>query len=642
MRRTSLIDAGVRWGSAFAISVSTIACGDDSSPADTNDGTGGIMTASASATDSGTDSAGTDSAGTDTTDPTGESQSGTESTTDGTSGPSSDTDSTTTSPGTGSTTEPDEVELLFLAVEPADVVMEVDIGEVATQDFIVTGHYDDGSMLDVTDQVTWTVEVPGVGSMAGATFSNEAKNEVFFDTTLLTAQWEGKEGLAQVTLAAYQKSGATPDFFFVLPYEDPGGSQEKQLTFSTDVKSLDVFFNMDTTGSMFEEIENLQQTLTSTVIPGIQNQVPDTWFGVGAYEDFPISPFGAENCFITGTPDQPFELFSELTDDALSVQTALNSLSVGAQPIGCGGDLPESHLEALYQIATGEGLAGPGATFVASNNSGIGGAGFREGSFPVIVSVTDAMTQDPDSVACDSAYPYNQDVVLVTHRWVDVFSSMEDMCGRVVTVATDSDPACGPLPDGTTLAEGTGAVIPPEAWDEAPGGRPAGCGADQCCTGTNGQGVAPNGDGLCPMVYRASSNGTGVSQAIVDGIQMLAAYSPFTVTTEVTGETTDVDDQPLPAGFTTADFIKSVVPFDHGAVPLPGVPDPTLTADSFENVIPNTDVTFTIEAYNDFVPQGPEPRLFSARIAVLADACSDLDEREVLILVPPQELPPPG
>ena len=129
---------------------------------------------------------------------------------------------------------------------------------------------------------------------------------------------------------------------------------------------------------------------------------------------------------------------------------------------------------------------------------------------------------------------------------------------------------------------------------------------------------------------------------MVDGVSLLAAYSPFDVTTEVEGQTTDIDGNPIPPPNTTADFIVAVTPFSNGPVPLPGVPPPVLTPTTFENVIPNTDVTFTVEAYNDFIPSIPVPQIFEATIRVLADGCSDLDERTVLILVPPEPLPPPG
>ena len=55
-----------------------------------------------------------------------------------------------------------------------------------------------------------------------------------------------------------------------------------------------------------------------------------------------------------------------------------------------------------------------------------------------------------------------------------------------------------------------------------------------------------------------------------------------------------------------------------------------------------TDITFSVEAFNSFLPQGPEARLFIGEITVVADGCSDLDTREVFILVPPAELDPVG
>ena len=157
----------------------------------------------------------------------------------------------------------------------------------------------------------------------------------------------------------------------------------------------------------------------------------------------------------------------------------------------------------------------------------------------------------------------------------------------------------------------------------------------------NGAGVVPNASGLCPMAYQANFGGTGVDTSFSSAIQLLAAYGQFNVTSQVVGVDTDVDGAPLPAGTTTADFIQAVTPFDHGPVPLPGVPDPTLTPTTFENVIPDTDVIFNVRAFNDFVPQEDHPRLFTATIEVLADDCGDLDSREVFILVPPDPLPPP-
>ena len=49
----------------------------------------------------------------------------------------------------------------------------------------------------------------------------------------------------------------------------------------------------------------------------------------------------------------------------------------------------------------------------------------------------------------------------------------------------------------------------------------------------------------------------------------------------------------------------------------------------------NTRVKFDVKALNDFVPQTAEAQIFRATIRVLASGCTPLDQREVLILVPP-------
>jgi len=558
-----------------------------------------------------------------------------------------DATSTTGEPGKDADTSTPEPELLFLAVDPPDTIVELDLGQMDSLAFTVTGVFDDGSEADLTDQVeSWTVTNPMVGSMTGAQLDMGAFADAYFAATVVTATVDGEEGNAQVTVAAYDQSSESPDFFFVLPYEDPGGSQENPLTFSTDVKSLDVFFNVDTTGSMIGSIQNLQNSLVSTIIPTIEAELNDTWFGAGAFEDFPVDPFGwGFECtgFGGSAPDQPFELLQQMTNSAANVQTAVNNLSNGGTPIGCGRDLPESNIEALYQIATGDGLlAGPGLTFVASNAAGIGGVAFRDGTMPVIISISDAVSQDDAAICLGSSYSGNASVSAVAHTRDEMYDALDDICARVVPVAVNDFDACGPLNDGVEFATESGAVIPPEAWDELVGGRPPGCAVGQCCTGLNGTGVATQADGLCPLVYRVTGAGTGLDDTVVDGVQMLTRYAPFTVSTEVDGVAQDQDGVATPPGTTTADFIVSVTPFSHGPVPVGGVPDPTLTATTFEGVVPDTDVTFTIEAFNDFVPQGPDPRLFVATIRVLADGCSELDERDVFILVPPAELPDPG
>lgn len=620
-------------GATLAVAVGVVllaGCGSSAAPGDDDSGSAGIDTLGPGAETEGSDTESSDTQSSDTNSGTMTESAGTDSgnETDAMD-ETGDTDSSATGSDSDSETDGDDTstqaELLFLELDPPETILELDLGTTASLDFTVTANYTDGSSIDVTNEVTWDVSNAALGAMNGATLEVQAFADSFFASTILTADLGGETGQAQVTIAAYDLAN---DFFFVLPYEDRAGSQDEPLTFSTDVKAMDVFMNMDTTGSMSQELQNLQTTLANSIIPQIQMQLPNTQFGVGSFEDFPLDGYGSSGS------DQPFQLAQQITNDILAVQSAVIGLSLGN-----GVDIPESNIEALYQIATGEGLAGPGGTNVPANNVGIGGVGFREGALPVIVSITDAISHDTASNAC-SEEQYSGAVAGVAHSQQQAVDALGAICGRVIQIAAGSTGACTAYADAVEFAEATGSVVPPEAWDI--GGRPPGCAAGQCCTGLNGAGRATNGAGLCPMAYTASTNGQGVDSSFADAVSLLAAYGRFDVTSAVSGVGTDVDGGALPMGTTTADFIQSVTPFDHGAVPLPGVPDPTITPTAFEDVIPDTDVIFSVTAFNDFVEQGPDPRLFTANIQVLADDCGELDDRDVFILVPPEALPEPG
>jgi hypothetical protein len=188
---------------------------------------------------------------------------------------------------------------------------------------------------------------------------------------------------------------ALPEFYFVLPLNGP--EQDDNLDFSTDLRQVDVHLNMDTTGSMGGEIDNLRATLTAGVIPGIKSEVANAAIGVSHFEDFPFGTdpivynqagdaslfnnFGSADKFFlrtwfetyaqTGreadawaaailqplgpvTDDTPFELLQRVT---LNEQLALQA--VNRMVLGLGSDLPEAGYESLRQIATGVGITYP-------------------------------------------------------------------------------------------------------------------------------------------------------------------------------------------------------------------------------------------------------------------------------------------
>jgi len=542
-------------------------------------------------------------------------------------------------------------ELAFIVIDPLNAILELDLGSGGSITYTARGQYKDGTSEDLTGQVVWSHTNEPLGAFTGNTLNIEPQSTVGAWLTTVEARVGVLKGIAQLTVVSYRKTGNQTDFFFVLPHtQDPSQTQEKPLDFHTNIRSLDVFFLMDTTGSMYGEISNLQTSL-NTIISQIQAEIPDTWFGAGHYEDFPDSPtfqYGAAHgydCNRGGRaePDQPFELFQPVTANAAAVQTAVNRMANGVnQPIGCGADTPESLIEALYQTATGEGLSGPPLTSVAANHNGVGGVEYRKGSMPVVVPVTDSMSHAPgENRICQvtgESSAYAGAVAQVAHTRQQTKDALSSICAKVVGIAS-IEPAiatCTGLEDEEDFARATGAKVPPTVWD---GARPAGCGDGQCCTGIGGAGRAPDADGLCPLVFMINANGTGLGTSVITGLKMLTRYAKFDVKTEIVGNPQGDNGEPLPTGYTTAAFIKEIVPVDSTPPPPPPtLPKAVIVGNEFNDVYPGSVVSFTVRALNDFVPQTEQPQFFRAVIKVLAGGCTDLDQREVLILVPPKDI----
>jgi hypothetical protein len=182
------------------------------------------------------------------------------------------------------------------------------------------------------------------------------------------------------------------------------------------------------------------------------------------------------------------------------------------------------------------------------------------------------------------------------------------------------------------MATATNALVPACAWDES---RPGGCSPGQCCTGLNGGGRAPNGAGLCPLVFDISGSGSGLDSSIVSGISALINFAPITVSTSLRSDPE--------ASIDTTCFLKSIIP--DSAIPRSGscstIPeaadlDGDGTLDGFTNVTPGTQLFFQVVAENeDCMPPSDAPLVFIAYIDVIGDGTTVLDTQLVTILVPP-------
>lgn len=202
------------------------------------------------------------------------------------------------------------------------------------------------------------------------------------------------------------------DFYVVLPYEDP--AENRELDFTARLGRGDIFFLVDTTGSMGTAISNVRSSLSTMIVPAVSAAIADVVMGVGDFRDFPVAPYGDPG-------DWPFLVRQAMTPDVGAVQSALNALSAGG-----GNDVPESTVEGLYRSVSDGTCA-----------DGFGQACFRNGSHPIIVVVTDADMHNGPSGA--NAYSG-----VSARTWSEMVSALTAQDVKVVGAAVD--PFSGGLP----------------------------------------------------------------------------------------------------------------------------------------------------------------------------------------------------
>ncbi|WP_437577414.1 VWA domain-containing protein [Sorangium sp. So ce887] len=430
---------------------------------------------------------------------------------------------------------------------------------------------------------------------------------------------------------------ANGDFVFVVPYRaDPDPAQDT-LDFSTNISQADVVFAMDTTGSMGRVISSLRETLQE-IIAQLAEEIPSIGIGVTHYRDFPTNPYGASS-------DRPFYLqhrvMSVLTPEGKeSVQDAVDSLAAAG-----GADTPESGWEALYQIATGEGTRAGGSNVPAFNPvtappseipagesvGTLGGVGFRPGSLPIVVMLTDAPSHN-------GTIPENNYSRLDSPNYAQALRSLTALGGRLIGMATTDGDSDEPKADLTAGALGTGSVVPPSAWGSAEL-RPPGCAVDQCCIGDDGSGVTAT-NGKCPLVFSVSLSGAGLNLAVIQAIKVLTTYVTLDISAAAEDDETDTVDA-------VSAFIDRIIANNQAPEPCTAglrVVDRNLdsVADTYANVFPGPTVCFdVIPKINVSVPPTTEPQVFTANIVVTGDGVTTLSTRKVFFLVPPEIPEPP-
>ena len=142
---------------------------------------------------------------------------------------------------------------------------------------------------------------------------------------------------------------------------------------------VDVYMLVDLSDSFSDDLPNFK-IQAPTIMSKLKAANPDTRFGLGKFEDYPIPPFGeADN------GDQAYQRLIDLTFDTDSVLNAISGLFTRS-----GDDEPESQLAALYQAATGSGQDLSSAGFPGASIPPGQQANFRNGATKIIILWTDA------------------------------------------------------------------------------------------------------------------------------------------------------------------------------------------------------------------------------------------------------------
>ena len=383
------------------------------------------------------------------------------------------------------------------------------------------------------------------------------------------------------------------DFVFVVPFEEPPEPARDTLVFGTDIQMADVYFVLDRSVSMRRELENLQDSLRTIIVPAVDALIPNVFFGVGFFDQCPQRG----GCTSSGRAVWIENVQSLAEDPALS-QAALDSVD------GYCHGAHEPYIGTLWLLANGDpSVFGWPADRVAPracpDDSYIGYPCFRPGAVPIIVMFGDEdfYTQSYRS-GCqpdEGGGPSFEQAV----------EELDRIGARVIGI--DSGSTLEGLIDA---CEATGSVD------------------------ATGQ----------PLAFDVPGDGTGLGDQVVDAVELLAGQVPM----DIRAVAVDVDEGPGDDLDATI-FIERLEPNVAGGVADPR--DPTrvcvggLTVsdddgdghpDSFTDVLPGTVVCFDIVAReNTTVEAAPEPQMFRAEVNVLGTADTILDRREVYFLVPP-------
>lgn len=346
-----------------------------------------------------------------------------------------------------------------------------------------------------------------------------------------------------------------------------------EIGIPASLRVVDVMLLIDSSASMFDEIDSVRDGLRDRVLPEVRALIPDAAFGVAFFGEFPVSPHGSQAGLL------PYTLRTPITDDVGRVEAALDN-----NPRWGNDDTPEAAIEGVYQVATGAGVSPWVAPSVGCATGGVGGACFRRDAFRVIVVVTDApMHNGPPGVP-----PIDNYAFVGPHTYAETISALRAIDTLVIGLGASDLGRFRAIDHLRVLAADSGAVA---------------------------------SDGT-PLAFDIGDGGERTSDGVVDAIARLAATVPLDVDAIVEDRESD--------GIDARTLVRRVRA--HHAVPAAAVG--SLDGSTFRQVIPGTQLTFELEIDASALPPIDARREIPARVVFRESGRSRIGTEDVIIVVP--------
>jgi hypothetical protein len=353
-----------------------------------------------------------------------------------------------------------------------------------------------------------------------------------------------------------------------------GGPVNVALQVKAEVGRADVVFLIDTTLSMDDEIDQIRRRLRDRIVPAIRSAIPDSEVAVATFGDFPRRPYGLADV------DLPFRLMSPRTADITQVQAAVDAIRLGD-----GRDAPEGQVEALFQLATGAGIAPYVPANLGCPMGGLGYACLRNDALPVVLLFTDAEMHDGPG----GSNPYDPGVLgVVPHRFDEAMAALTGLGAKVIGFDSGSGVARADL---EAVAAATGTL------------------------GTRGD----------PLVYDIGPRGGALDTQVVSAIETFAGSLIQDI------DAVPIDPDPSD-GTNVLDYVESVRPLR--ADPPTGIGGIDEAKGVFLDVQAGTELSFRIEVRAGAIVPGTEPLVLRLRVVFRGDEKHRLGSEDVYLIIP--------